>query len=77
MMIPVYEVYVGKTKNFMNIYLGKTSAQIAEFLYQKLGIPFETEKTDTLLSIHDFAYLNAIHATTCKRSKYYEVECDY
>lgn len=59
-------VYLGKTSNYIYVYLGASSAKFAKLLYEKAGIDFEIQKTDLLLSINDFTYLYMIRATTFK-----------
>lgn len=59
-------LYIGRTPNFVNLYLGSASAQHAKFLYDKAGIEFELKKTELLLSVDDFAFLRDINALSFK-----------
>ncbi len=70
--MPVEEcrnVYLGVTPSHIYVYLGKASADLASFFYEKAGIEFQTEKTSIVVSVDDFCYLDNIGATVFKRKK--------
>lgn len=68
----LYSIYLGRTKQCINVYLGNGSAQLAKFLYAKAGIEFELQKTHILLSKDGFLYLDNIDAVTFKNTQDFE-----
>jgi len=69
-------IYLGVTPNHIHAYLGKASADLAGFFYERVGIEFHTEKTGIALSVNDFSYLVNVGAAVFKRKPLEEVVRD-
>lgn len=75
MPIEEYRIlYFGITAKCIHLYLGKPSAKLWKFLYDKAGIEFELHKTDLLLTIEDFSWFYESNATTFANNSVEDVE---
>lgn len=56
-------IYFGSTSLHTHLYLGESSVSFAKWMYDKLDIPIQIEKTDIRVTMDEYTYLHNINAT--------------
>lgn len=75
MPIEEYRIlYFGITAKCIHLYLGKPSAKLWKFFYDKAGIEFELHKSDLLLTTEEFSWFYESNATTFANISVEDVE---
>lgn len=59
----IRHIHLGVTESHTHVYLGETSASLAKWMYDRLDIPIQIEKTDIIATIEEFTYLHNVKAT--------------
>ena len=59
----IIRIYLGFTTSHTHVYMGKTSALFAKWMYNKIDVEMRIEETDIITTVDAYTYLHNMNAT--------------